>query len=311
MKKYKHLNKRHIAILKFISATFKWMKVYIGIATIFVSGFFLFVKFVNRETLNLKNKNFCTNSESILVNNPQIFFDEFDESTKNELILSEKSLNNLEYSLDSLKKNFKKELYDFSEWNAACDPELVVINKKNPLNVNFSPNLKLSRGKQVSVLMSENLENLIHDAYKEDVFLYVISGYRTPEHQKYLFEKRMEKIFNDCSENGLEISHSDAEFIAEKTVQKPLQSEHNTGLAVDFNDVTKNFKDSKEYVWLHKNAYKYGFIERYQANWESTTGVKEEPWHFRYVGIKNAEKITNSQMCLEEYLYQKSNHLKS
>jgi D-alanyl-D-alanine carboxypeptidase len=32
------------------------------------------------------------------------------------------------------------------------------------------------------------------------------------------------------------------------------------------------------------------------------TGVKGEPWHYRYVGIEAAQEITERNITLEEYL---------
>ena len=98
------------------------------------------------------------------------------------------------------------------------------------------------------------------------------------------------------------ISQEEAERRAAKVVARPKTSEHNTGLAVDFNDVSDSFYQTKEYKWLVDNAYKYGFIERYQKKWKSKTGVIYEPWHFRYVGKEHAEKIKESGLCLESYV---------
>ena len=39
------------------------------------------------------------------------------------------------------------------------------------------------------------------------------------------------------------------------------------------------------------NAYKYGFIIRYPLGSENITGYGYEPWHIRYVGIKEATYI--------------------
>ena len=32
------------------------------------------------------------------------------------------------------------------------------------------------------------------------------------------------------------------------------------------------------------------------------TGVKYEPWHFRYVGVEAAEYMYENGLCLEEYV---------
>ncbi|MDY5990596.1 MAG: D-alanyl-D-alanine carboxypeptidase family protein [Oscillospiraceae bacterium] len=47
---------------------------------------------------------------------------------------------------------------------------------------------------------------------------------------------------------------------------------------------------------------KYGFILRYPEKDQAVTGVMYEPWHWLFVGIKNAAAIKKSGLCLEAYL---------
>ena len=87
----------------------------------------------------------------------------------------------------------------------------------------------------------------------------------------------------------------------------PGTSEHEIGLAVDIVDVNYQLLDDEQentgtQQWLMKNCWKYGFILRYPQNKKDITGVIYEPWHYRYVGRKNAKKIMKQGLCLEEYL---------
>ena len=138
---------------------------------------------------------------------------------------------------------------------------------------------------------------MIDDAKKDGIKLWISSGYRSTELQTRLFNRQVEK-----QKSKAVISQSEAEKRAATVVARPGTSEHNTGLAVDFNGVEDSFYTTKEYEWLMKNAHRYGFIERYQKKWQGVTGVIYEPWHFRYVGKENAEKIKNSGLCLEKYV---------
>ena len=54
--------------------------------------------------------------------------------------------------------------------------------------------------------------------------------------------------------------------------------------------------------WLEKNAYKYGFIQRYPEGKESITGVSAYTHCYRYVGVEHATYITQNKLCLEEYV---------
>lgn len=51
-----------------------------------------------------------------------------------------------------------------------------------------------------------------------------------------------------------------------------------------------------------KCVYKYGFIKRYPDNKIEITGVNNEPWHYRYVGVDAALEMQKKGLCLEEYI---------
>lgn len=74
------------------------------------------------------------------------------------------------------------------------------------------------------------------------------------------------------------------------------------GLAVDFNDVEDDFRETEAYTWLQEHAAEYGFVERYPKGKESITGIDYEPWHYRYVGKEHAQRMNELNMCLEEYV---------
>ena len=74
-------------------------------------------------------------------------------------------------------------------------------------------------------------------------------------------------------------------------------SEHQLGTALDFTtpklgaNFTK-FESTESYQWLLDNAYKYGFILSYP---KSNSYYTFEPWHWRFVGKKLAERLHNEQ----------------
>ena len=101
---------------------------------------------------------------------------------------------------------------------------------------------------------------------------------------------------------GDEQTENEAVEAADRAVQKPGYSEHNTGLAMDFNTVNDSFKNTNTYAWLMEHAEDYGFVLRYPEDKEDITGIMYEPWHFRYVGVEHAKKMNELHMCLEEYI---------
>ncbi len=140
---------------------------------------------------------------------------------------------------------------------------------------------------KIRTVAYETLKNMIDDAKKDNIDLFVISGYRTMVKQNNLFN-------NSVKNNGL--SH------ALKYSAKAGHSEHQLGLAIDFNTTNPNFENTKEYKWLKMNAYKYGFIERYPKGKEIITGFAFEPWHYRYLGTNISTKIFEENITFEEFL---------
>lgn len=83
-------------------------------------------------------------------------------------------------------------------------------------------------------------------------------------------------------------------------------SEHQSGLAFDIvcnSHRSRNaaFGDTEHGLWLREHCAEYGFILRYERGKEEITGIKYEPWHFRYVGAELAEYVTENGLALEEF----------
>ena len=96
-----------------------------------------------------------------------------------------------------------------------------------------------------------------------------------------------------------------AEEKAATIVARPGTSEHQTGLAADMHNMAsaeQSFGETEAAKWLAANAYKFGFILRYEEDKQDITKIIYEPWHFRYVGRYHATRIYESGMCFEEYL---------
>ena len=84
---------------------------------------------------------------------------------------------------------------------------------------------------------------------------------------------------------------------------EPGCSEHQLGLAIDINvPGASAFAGTKQCRWLHEHCWEYGFIVRYTKDKKDITGIEEEAWHIRYVGVDHAMRIRELGLCLEEYL---------
>ncbi len=178
------------------------------------------------------------------------------------------------------------------------DWKLVLVNKENPLPENFTIELEnIDSTKQFDKRAIGELKQMIQEMKKSGVNnIWVQSAYRSTEYQKTLYDNKI----NDYLSKGATIE--EAEILTSEYINKPGESEHNLGLAVDFNNVDNDFENTKAYTWLNENAKNYGFIMRYPEEKSEITGVEYEPWHWRYVGKEHSYKMEELNMCLEEYI---------
>jgi zinc D-Ala-D-Ala carboxypeptidase len=179
----------------------------------------------------------------------------------------------------------------------------VVVNKSLSLPENFVPqNLMylnvpfIFSGKSEKRMMRKEaaieLERLFAGAKKDGVTLLGVSGYRSYQTQKALFEHYV-------AIDGYEKARTYSAL--------PGTSEHQTGLAIDVTGGNGKcpaedcFAGTIEAAWLEQNAAEYGFIIRYPKGKDTITGYKYEPWHLRYVGKDVAVDVSTKGITLEEY----------
>ena len=179
-----------------------------------------------------------------------------------------------------------------------------LINQTNPLPSNFTVKTKKVFGQyEMDERCADSMIKMLADGKTAGVNISVISAYRSIDYQKNLLDKDTKKY----QAQGL--SYDEAYKKATSAVAIPGQSEHNAGLSADLLEsgnytLTENFDQTPEFKWLSANADKYGFILRYPKGKETITGIEYEPWHYRYVGVTQAQKIKASGLCLEEYIKQ-------
>ncbi len=133
--------------------------------------------------------------------------------------------------------------------------------------------------------MAKMVEDFYNIYHRDTIIVY--GSYRTNDLQQKLYEE-------DLADTGESTS---------TRVAKPGYSEHQTGLAFDFTESENHEYDGTgDYAWINANCYRYGFIVRYTEAKEKITKFRNEPWHFRYVGIPHAFYMDNHDLCLEEYI---------
>lgn len=156
---------------------------------------------------------------------------------------------------------------------------ILVANKTYSLPESYNPGALLSECEAAFKAMQSAAAVLGYD-------LWNASGFRSYELQASLYKR---------------YSDRDGKEAADRYSARPGHSEHQTGLAIDLNEISSSFANTKEGKWVEENCHKYGFILRYPKGKEAQTGYMYEPWHIRYVGVDAATAIYNSGLCFEEY----------
>jgi D-alanyl-D-alanine carboxypeptidase len=174
---------------------------------------------------------------------------------------------------------------------------LILVNKWNVIPADYEADLaELENGQLVDKQIYHALHEMLDSARAEGIYTVIVSGYRTAKEQQGLLDNKI----SEYRSYGCSIEESIRK--AETWVAVPGTSEHQLGIAVDINAGGIYSTGDEVYRWLNSNSYKFGFILRYPPNKTKITGIIDEPWHYRYVGVEAATEMYNQGYCLEEYL---------
>ena len=140
--------------------------------------------------------------------------------------------------------------------------------------VEIWPGIRLQRD------AAAELRRLLADARRDGIRLTVVSAFRSVDIQNEVFFN-MKSLRNQSAEERAKVS------------APPGYSEHSTGFAVDFADLTRpqtelseSFESTPGFAWLKNNAHRYHFILSFpRAN---AQGLSFEPWHWRFEGSAKA-----------------------
>ena len=191
--------------------------------------------------------------------------------------------------------------YEYYTHDIDTDTEqdyLMLVNKYYHLDPSYEPNDLVTISNKYYYGEGHKIRKVAYDAFVDmwnqanqaGIYLIINSSYRTYKEQQEVYDS-----YKD----------SQGTTYADSIAARPGYSEHQTGLSLDIfskeNTTTSNFKDSPAHIWLTENAYKYGFIERYQKDTEDITGFAEEAWHWRYVGVEAATYIYEHNITFDEY----------
>ncbi len=216
------------------------------------------------------------------------------------------------YSLDDIVRELEaQDSYAASEDPALPEPEeeaflssdwrLVLVNKQHPIPEDYTFTLGTIMGSmQCDERILPDLVDLLKDAKAAGLNMNVASPYRPSNRQVYLFDRKIDQYMK----NGY--SYMNAYKLSSQAVTVPGASEHQIGLAIDFNSpahpyLDEAFGDTPEGTWLREHCAEYGFVIRYLKGKEYITSIEYEPWHLRYVGKEAASIMMAEEICLEEF----------
>ena len=182
-----------------------------------------------------------------------------------------------------------------------CDDLGVLVDRSHSLPPDYVPkDLVPLRDYGVPTLGSEvlrreaaeHLGRLVQDAAADAEKLVVASAYRSYEEQRRSYRSLKGVLGVDAGRLSATAGHS----------------QHQLGTAVDFTNAAAGYKlgapfaRTSAYRWLGHHAWEYGFVLAYPRGGEERTGYRWEPWHYRYVGVKDAKRIEDSGQSLQEFL---------
>jgi D-alanyl-D-alanine carboxypeptidase len=144
---------------------------------------------------------------------------------------------------------------------------------------------KYQRFEYLDIEAGKALMKMIYAARDEGVWIVPVSGFRSIERQKMLFEDQI-KMRGSVQE-------------AAKVSAPPGYSEHHTGFAIDLADgkfpqmdVADIFEQTEAFQWLKNHAEEFGFEMSFSP--ENPQGVNYEPWHWRFTASPGAAKVFSS-----------------
>jgi len=126
-------------------------------------------------------------------------------------------------------------------------------------------------------------DQMYNAALKDGIKLVIISGTRSFNHQKYIWDRKWAK-------NIQKMDSISAVKEIMKYSSMPSTSRHHWGTDIDLNNLENSYfeigEGKKIFDWLVDNAFKYGFHMTYDNQEETKrTGYKMEKWHWSYMPI--------------------------
>ena len=157
--------------------------------------------------------------------------------------------------------------------------------------------------------------SMIDDAKRDGVELFIHSAFRPFKTQCSVFRK---KVMQEIQVSSVNLKEAIRRVNTRSAL--PGESEHQLGTAADLvtdipglgYQLVYEMQKTEGYRWLRERAYKFGFVLSYPRGTaqqpgepDPRTGYIFEPWHWRYIGVRNADKFVRCRnVSLQDFLTQ-------
>jgi len=183
----------------------------------------------------------------------------------------------------------------YSEWNETLlDTSYKLPKSYVPPGLVSTAQAGLKGGGEVRSIAISDLKAMAEAARSAGAGLRVVSAYRSYSYQVRLYNQEVARY---------------GKYTADHSVARPGHSEHQLGVTIDFGsaanggDVSQKFAKTAAGKWMRANGWKYGWVLSYPRGFTSKTCYFTEPWHYRYVGRAEAQRIHDSGLTLRQYLW--------
>ena len=181
-----------------------------------------------------------------------------------------------------------------------------IVNHSDPLPADYEPENLMSLGTLPNgenvMLRADAAEALLEMCTamsRDGLGIVPVSGFVSYDEQYDALSAAADRLIAE----GADVS--EAKELAKAEVFAPGEDEAQLGTTVEISTNTNSFEGftlTEQYLWICRNAHRYGFIIRYTGDKQKLTGTEAKPWRLRFVGREASEYMASCGMCLEEYV---------
>lgn len=204
-------------------------------------------------------------------------------ATSSLLDLEQRKANELILEQKRIQKEAEKKIYLTGRFDPAQREDFVLIPSKYTTN------------QSKMYLRKETLDAFLkmrEAADKDEIELKIASATRNFDYQKNIWNNKWNGITLVDGKNLAESVPNEIERFKKILEYSAVSgaSRHHWGTDIDINDANvsyfENEKGEKEYQWLAKNAYQFGFCQPYNLKGANRpNGYNEEKWHWSYLPL--------------------------